>query len=57
VQRELSGGAEVLSAPVAQALRNMAGDEAMHVRLEESCVDDPQQPAQRSLHHTELRLP
>jgi hypothetical protein len=35
----------------------MAGDEAMHVRLEESCVDDPQQPAQRSLHHTELRLP
>ena len=57
VQRELSAGAGVLSAPVAQALRNMAGDDAIHYRIEERCVDDPQHPAQRSLRHTELRLP
>ena len=57
VQRELSAGAGVLSAPVAQALRIMAGDDAIHYRLEERCVNDPQHPAQRSLRHTELRLP
>lgn len=57
VQRELSGGAGVLSEPVAQALRNMAGDPTLHFRLEERCVDDPHHPAQRSLRHTELLLP
>ena len=60
VQRELAAGDVVLSGPIAQAMRNMAGaagEGPLQFRLEERCVTDPKHPAQRQLRLTDLRLP
>jgi hypothetical protein len=60
VQRELGTGAGTLSAPVQQAIRNLADahvPDADAVRLVERCVTDPAQPTARVARTTPLHLP
>lgn len=60
VQRERNAGTDVFSAPVQQALRNLAAryaPAASELRLVERCVTDPAEPDQRELRITALPLP